>query len=290
MGIFSDILLTVDFDRTLTARDSTIPKRNLEAIQYFMANGGHFTVNTGRSVALFRKLMEEIPVNAPFLLYNGSAAYDVKTHTLSHCKPIPGDMWQILDKVFAFCPDQNLEIQGVDAHYAYELREDWVKFYENQNCAHALARRDEDLGPFLKFSVIGRTKNGLVSDLFGENPEEVRRMDEIEQWLKETFPTMEVFRAAPKIVDVHAEGVSKLQAARELQKTLGKKILICVGDADNDVAMLDGADYAFSPADGVVADRYPNVCKCDDGAVAEVIFKKIPEILGISLDSNEDVC
>ena len=35
MGIFSDVLLTVDYDRTLTAPDSTIPERNIEAIRYF---------------------------------------------------------------------------------------------------------------------------------------------------------------------------------------------------------------------------------------------------------------
>ena len=38
--MFSDILLAVDFDRTLTATDSTIPERNIEAIRYFMENGG----------------------------------------------------------------------------------------------------------------------------------------------------------------------------------------------------------------------------------------------------------
>ena len=38
MGIFSDVLLTVDYDRTLTAPDSTIPQRNIEAIRYFMEN------------------------------------------------------------------------------------------------------------------------------------------------------------------------------------------------------------------------------------------------------------
>ena len=48
--LFSDVLLTVDFDRTLTAQNSTIPERNLEAIAYFMENGGAFTVNTGRSI------------------------------------------------------------------------------------------------------------------------------------------------------------------------------------------------------------------------------------------------
>ena len=48
--MFSDVLLTVDYDRTLTAPDSTIPQINMDAIRYFMDNGGTFTLNTGRSV------------------------------------------------------------------------------------------------------------------------------------------------------------------------------------------------------------------------------------------------
>ena len=54
--MFKDILLTVDFDRTLTGPDSKIPPRNIEAIEYFMANGGSFTINTGRSTATFWKI------------------------------------------------------------------------------------------------------------------------------------------------------------------------------------------------------------------------------------------
>ena len=73
---YSDILLTTDFDRTLTAPDSSIPSCNLEAIRYFMEQGGIFTVNTGRTIPSSTALMEIVPVNAPFLLYNGSAAYD----------------------------------------------------------------------------------------------------------------------------------------------------------------------------------------------------------------------
>ena len=65
---FSDVLLTVDYDRTLTAPDSTIPERNLEAIRYFMANGGAFTVNTGRSVPMIQSFRDIVPVNAPLLL------------------------------------------------------------------------------------------------------------------------------------------------------------------------------------------------------------------------------
>ena len=65
--MFSDILLTADYDRTLTAPDSTVPERNLEAIRYFMENGGSFTVNTGRSIPMIEAFREKVPVNAPLL-------------------------------------------------------------------------------------------------------------------------------------------------------------------------------------------------------------------------------
>ena len=51
--------------------------------------------------------------------------------------------------------------------------------------------------------------------------------------------------------------------------------------------MLREADFAFSPADGVVADRFENVCNCAEGAVADVIYRKIPEILNLTLDKRK---
>ena len=89
MPDFSDILLTVDYDRTLTAPVSTVPARNMEAIRYFMEHGGTFTINTGRSVPMARPLLGKVPVNAPLLLYNGSAAFDTETERLDFCHLIP---------------------------------------------------------------------------------------------------------------------------------------------------------------------------------------------------------
>ena len=75
------------------------------------------------------------------------------------------------------------------------------------------------------------------------------------------------------------QGHSTRDMARDLKEAMGRKILVCVGDGENDVAMLEAADYAFCPADAIVRDRFPNVCPCGEGAVADVIYKKIPEIL-----------
>ena len=280
MGIFSDILLTVDYDRTLTAPDSTIPQRNLEAIRYFMENGGAFTVNTGRSVPMTKVFRDKVPVNVPLLLYNGSAAYDLEQKQLSFCHVIHMDMWETVRKCEALFPDLTVEVQGVDAHYRFSENPAWDAFSDHQQCARGFAQPGDDLGPFLKFTLYGEIRDVTVADLYNGSPEERRRMDEVEQLLKEHFGEYcEVFRAATRIIDIHAKGVSKARSARELQQQLGRKILVCAGDAHNDLPMMLDADYAYAPADGVIADRFETVCKCGDGAVADVIYEKIPEIL-----------
>ena len=280
MGIYSDILLTVDYDRTLTAKDSTIPQRNLDAIRYFMENGGAFTVNTGRSVPMTAVFRERVPVNAPLLLYNGSAAYDLEEKQLSFCHAIHMDMAETIRKCQELFPDLTVEVQGVDAHYIFEENPMWVAFSEHQPCANRIVNLGDDIGPFLKFTLYGEFRDVTVADMYNGSDAEKARMDEVEDLLKAHFGDYcEVFRAATRIIDVHAKGVSKIRSARELQQRLGRKILVCVGDAHNDVPMLDGADYAYAPSDGVIADRYENVCECGEGAIADVIYHKIPEIL-----------
>ena len=282
MGIFSDILLTVDYDRTLTAPDSTIPQRNLTAIRYFIDNGGVFTVNTGRSVPMTRVFRDRVPVNAPLLLYNGSAAYDLQEKKLTFCHEIDLDLWETVRRCEELFPDLTVEVQGIAAHYRFSENPQWDAFSAHQNCTHAFAQPGDDLGAFMKFTLYGQFRDVTVAHLYDATAEEKQRMDEVEQILRQEFGACcEVFRAATRIIDVHAKGVSKARSARELQQRLGRKILVCAGDAENDLSMMRDADYAFAPADGLIADEFPNVCKCADGAIADVIYKKIPEILGL---------
>ena len=281
--MFSDILLTVDFDRTLTGPDSKIPPRNIEAIEYFMANGGRFTVNTGRSVATFWKYLDKLPVNAPYLLYNGSATY--QQGKLQNLKTIDLDVWQTMEAVHRLFPEMSLEIQGTQVHYLINPQPDMVTLYDKLGWRYEIAQWGQDVGPFLKFAMFGKATRPEVASMYEGCDAELRRFDEAESLLREMYKdTVEVFRAAPKIIDVHAKGVSKIAAARQLQQDLGKNILVCVGDSWNDIPMLDGADYAYCPADAELRDHYKTVCECGKGAVADVIYKKIPEILAAHLD------
>ena len=270
--MFSEVLLTVDFDRTLTGMDGKIPERNLEAIRYFMENGGTFTVNTGRSTNTMKAHMD-VPVNAPLLLYNGSAAWE--NGALINCREIDLPVWETLDKVHALFPDVTIEVQATDTHYFIYYTPGAVSYYENMGWDYKIAEHGQDMGPFLKFTLFADSCTNKVSGLYMGTQEEFAYFDRIEETLKQLYgDKIDVFRAASKLVDIHAKGVSKLRCARDLQAQLGKRILVCVGDAENDLTMLEGADYAFCPSDGVVADRFPNVCPCGDGAVADVIYKK----------------
>ena len=279
MGIYSDILLTVDYDRTLTAPDSTIPERNIEAIRFFIDNGGAFTVNTGRSMPMALAFAAKVPVNAPLLLYNGSAAYDTAKKEICFMHEIKMDLWETIGQMLELFPDLTVEVQALDKHYIFKPNPAWEAFSAN-NCPYAIAQWGQDLGPFLKFSLYGEIRDISVDHLFHGTPEEIARMDEAQELVQKTYHDKVIaFRAGPRIIDIHAKGVSKARAAKELQQQLGRKILVCVGDGENDVNMLQAADYGYSPADGAAADRFENVCKCADGAVADVIYRKIPELL-----------
>ena len=284
--MFSDILLTVDYDRTLTAADSTIPERNLEAIRYFLENGGAFTVNTGRSLPMAQAFKDKVPTSAPLLLYTGAAAYDVAQEKLVFMQEIQMDMWETVNQLLELFPDLVVEVQALDKHYNFIPNAGWDAFSAN-NCAYATAEPGQDLGPFLKFAIYGEIRDVTVNHLFHGTEEEIRRMDEAEAVLNEKYgDKLAVFRAGPRVIDVQAKGVSKAAAARRLQQQMGRKILVCMGDAENDVVMLDGADYAFVPADAILKDRYENVCQCADGAVADVIYEKIPAIVKNNLDKR----
>lgn len=278
--MFSDVLLTVDFDHTLTAPDATIPQRNIQAIEYFMTNGGTFTVNTGRSIpSSLGSLFPDVPVNAPLLLYNGSAAYDKATRRFTRASAIDLPVDVVLELQAAF-PDLRIEIQGEYAHYLFSRDEMWQRYCDHNGMPWAYQAPKDIPGPFLKFVINGRFNNVTVASMYEATEAELARMREAIHYVENHWgDKVDVFRSCHQIADVHAKGCSKLNSARLLQKELGKGILVCVGDAENDLSMLQGADYAYCPADGVVADRFENVCGCAQGAVADVIYHKIPALI-----------
>lgn len=279
--MYSDILLTVDFDRTLTGTDSTIPQRNLDAIHYFMEHGGAFTLNTGRSLPMaVHNILGKVPVNAPLLLYNGSADYDTATGTFTRAAVIDLDTKAVLTDIQTRFPALHVEIQSIEGHHLIRKDAGWERYCQTNHCAYSYVTPDTVPQPFVKFAINGQFREGTISSMYQATEEDLTLFQELEDYIHAQYgDKVDTFRACARILDVHAKNCSKRNAARNLQKLLGKKHLVCVGDAENDLSMLEGADAAYCPADGMIADRFENVCPCDQGSVADVIYEKIPQWL-----------
>ena len=91
MGKFDGVLFLSDFDNTILFTADAMkngglapemPQRNLDAINYFMAEGGYFGVATGRAMAAFRQYAPIVPTNAPAVVNNGGGIYDYQTGKL----------------------------------------------------------------------------------------------------------------------------------------------------------------------------------------------------------------
>ena len=273
--MYSDILLCVDFDRTLTAMDGSIPPRNIEAIRYFMENGGKFTVNTGRTYVSFLPFLDIVPINAPLLLMNGSGSWE--NGKFDDIVALETDVWPIVARLEEEFPAVHLELQTLDKHYLIHPTEDYARYYKQRGLNHVVADPQLHRGPFVKIGIYGDTEHREEGS---EAVTKAALFDRIEAILRQDLDeSLVALRATPQIINIHAKGASKLTAARNLQKKLGRKILVCVGDEGNDVAMLQGADYAFCPSDGAVAADFANVCPCSEGAVADVIYNELPKIL-----------
>ena len=82
MGKFDGVLLVSDFDDTLYSGQNQVAPRNLQALDYFIAQGGRFTVATGRAHRTFAPYAHLVSLNAPAVLSNGSALYDFQSEEM----------------------------------------------------------------------------------------------------------------------------------------------------------------------------------------------------------------
>ena len=274
MSDFSNLLLVSDFDRTLTAPDSTIPRANLEAIRYFTDHGGCFTVGTGRSVPMYRPYLDQIPTNAPLILYNGAAVYDYGTESLSHTVWMPTGR-ELLEYLTERFPELLLEVQGVDAHYLIGENPARDAFYRDQGVSFRTVSVAEAPERYHKVALFGAFTDSGVSQFFRGTPEEDAWFGACMEQIARDWPMLRADRAAMKIIDLQDKCAGKGNAARSLAKRLGGKTLVCVGDAMNDASMLREADLAFAPADCVPEVKALGCCTmvrpCVEGSVAGVV-------------------
>ena len=273
MGKFTGVLLASDYDNTLLNTEKAflsgspapvIPPRNLDALSYFMGNGGIFTVSTGRAVPSIRNFAADIPCNAPFVVANGAALYDFRSHTYAEILPLPDGVPDRAEEILSLFPSAGLELY--DTHdIVYAVRPNQYTHLHEQ-----ITRV-----PVEPHAAVSDVPRPVLKMMFEDDHEVLERVQEA-VLARDWAADCEVFFTARTLLEVTARGATKGSMVLRLAARLGiaPEHVYCAGDEANDISMLQSAAEGFAPSNCVQAVRDCGatiVGDCADGAIADII-------------------
>jgi Cof subfamily protein (haloacid dehalogenase superfamily) len=267
LGIFEGCLLACDVDGTLVENGNINPK-NIEKIEYFMSEGGFFSIATGRSVTAISSVTEKLKNFSPSVVANGSMIYDYVNQKVVYEDYLAREDYNIVKETLESNLDVGIEVhtgdriftvrrtKRTDIHQIYEGLETTVMSFE-EACKYnwnKLLFTGDNMADFEKLKEISKkyTNSDFVATA-------VCMKDD----------TQHYFEQLPK-------GVSKASAIKKLCDifNIKKGCSYAIGDFYNDIEMLKNADICAVPEgspEGVKSLADFVAVSCKDGAVADFI-------------------
>ena len=270
MQKFRNVLLASDFDNTLVytqgalERGEDIPPmsaRNREAVDYFLANGGFFTVATGRALPAFAQFASALPVNAPCVI---AAIYDFAGNRYVETAFLDADIYDHVDALLARFPRLCFEVYHDDRriHVLHPNR-------FSRNHEHLTRAGTVEVGAFREVDL------PVIKLLFEE---EKPLLDEVYAFIRSQSwgERYELIFSSDHLLELTRRGATKGGMILKLAALLGvaRRDIYCIGDHNNDIPMLKVSEIGFAPenaTDEVKASGARIVCHCRDGALADVV-------------------
>ncbi len=274
MGKFDGLLLVSDFDNTLVYTEEAlrlcvdmppVSDVNRAAVEHFMAEGGIFSIATGRAKPAFETVVDGIPMNGPTVLFNGAAIYDFRQRKYLVTAFLPDTVREHITQVVTALPEVAAEL------------------YHDDNTIHALNANDVTRrhmhvthSPSIEVDSIEQVPSPISKTLFSTEEE---HLDALLAYLKAQpwYDDYEVVPSAVTLVELTAKGANKGGMVQRMAALLGiqQENVICVGDHANDISMLTWAGEGYAPANAIplVLDT-PGVRRlpdCRDDAIAALI-------------------
>ncbi len=271
MGRYSDILLVSDWDRTVTAADGSIPSANTEAVLRFMEEGGLLSIATGHTRLSHGSRWDRLPTNAPHIVFNGAEIYDYRKGERVWVGALGPEAEADLRLCMERFPGQHYEVQCSDASYVFGEDGHLSAVLAAMGVPIRYAPLEEVPRPWVQLAVASVEEYRVPA-----SPEEDRLYQAVADFFNLERQGYAASRSLPILVEVQAAGCHKGAAARRLAKMLGRKTLVCCGDAPNDLSMLQEADLAFVAGDGdkqLLDMGFTPAAPCSAGTLADVISR-----------------
>lgn len=262
MGIFEGILLVSDFDGTFTGLDGKIPERNIEAVKYFIAEGGFFTISTGRTKRGFHNFNKDY-INAPVILGNGAMAYDYNKNSIVFTNGITDVNLPQLKLISENSTEKGMEFYS-------ENGEVFVYKGKKENYDHFRSLQIDDFTEINNLELINFPLVKVMIITVGNSMAFQQFLSDIDMNEMKYIPTEGSF------VEVLSLSAGKGRALYQLADFLGTphSKVFCAGDGSNDADMLSAAAYSFCPkGSSRLASESADfiVCSSGEGAIADAI-------------------
>lgn len=266
MGKFDGWLIATDLDGTLIGDDLAIPAANIEAIQYFEAEGGCFTIATGRSLAMCTAYLQMVPINAPAILINGTLLYDTveqrPVYQQGVDRRVATHMLARIDEQF---PDVCAQVHCDGPIAIVSPLSCADEFLEREGLPHVYTTYDAVPDPWYKI-------------MFYATPE---RLGEVERFVaaqvsRSVRDHFDILYSAPFYFEMMPAGTSKGTGLLHLAELLGieHRQTVAIGDYYNDADMIRMAGLGAAVANAPPAIRNMAdivVGSNNDGALADLI-------------------
>ena len=254
MGKFTGVLLVSDFDNTLVYTESALKglapmpellPENRQAIEYFMAEGGTFSIATGRALPSFEIVRPGLPMNGPTILFNGAAIYDFKAKQYLCTAFLPDTVRPHIMQVLDAWPEAAVELYHDDnaifALHANELT--LAHLHLTHEATEMLETIDQAPSPISK----------ALFEIVPEKMAALHRYVTDMPWASR----YEIVPSSSFLLELTAKGASKGDMVQRLAQLLhiAPQNVYCVGDHANDLGMLAVSAIPFAPANAIESVR-----------------------------------
>lgn len=273
MGKFDGVLLASDFDNTLIYTEEALRSgvpipplsgKNRAALEYFMGEGGRFTISTGRAYAAFEKLAPLIPMNTPCVICNGAAIYDFSSEEYLETALLTEDTrWRGQAVLDAF-PTVAVEAYHIDNVIHAVQPNSITRAHEHLTGVNVVER-----------PTLMDVPMPLGKLLFEEDHQQLLK---VEAFLRERgwAEDYELIYSGRTLLEMTARGANKGGMVCKLAQRFGvaSEHIYCIGDESNDLSMLAISAIPFAPANCIPAVRASGARLVSDArqdALADVV-------------------
>jgi len=242
MGKYDGYLIFSDFDGTLAHGETdenghhftTVSQENCDAIRYFQSEGGLFTLATGRKFSTVQEQTKFFVPNTYVSTFNGAHVCSLDGSDVLFSCPMRPDFVDVANRVRAVCP-----------------KLEWILFHQMDEAIRVLP--NEPITPELFSSAVYKM---VCYTHRADSDEYAARAASV---IGEDYLSM---RSWINGIEIQQRGTGKGDTVRRFKEHLGDRarVVIAVGDYENDIDMIRAADIGYAVANAVepakaVADR-----------------------------------